>query len=86
MNVETIETMSHLVNSTEKSTSPTEGRNLSCWKKTNKQETVRDRGRVHARKRGLGWEEKPFCRVIILTSLFYDLSLVRSSWNRIRIN
>ena len=48
MNVETIETMSHLVKSTEKSTSPTEGRNLSCRKK--KQETVRDRGRVRARK------------------------------------
>ena len=55
MNVETIETMSHLVKSTEKSTSPTEGRNLSCRKKKTKQETVRDRGRVHARKIG-GWD------------------------------
>ena len=54
MNVETIETMSHLVKSTEKSTSPTEGRNLSCRKKK-KQETVRDRGRVRARKIE-GWD------------------------------
>ena len=53
MNVETIETMSHLVKSTEKSTSPTEGRNLSCREK--KHETVRDRGRVRARKIG-GWD------------------------------
>ena len=52
MNVETIETMSHLVKSTEKSTSPTEGRNLSCREK--KTGTVRDRGRVRARKIG-GW-------------------------------
>ena len=54
MNVETIETMSHLVKSTEKSTSPTEWRNLSCRKKK-KQETVRDRGRVRARKIE-GWD------------------------------
>ena len=55
MNVETIETISHLVKSTEKSTSPTEGRNLSCREKKKKQETVRDRGRVRARKIG-GWD------------------------------
>ena len=55
MNVETIETMSHLVKSTEKSTSPTEGRNLSCRKKKKKKETVRDRGRVRARKIE-GWD------------------------------
>ena len=54
MNVETIETMSHLVKSTEKSTSPTKGRNLS-WRKKKKQETVRDRGRVRARKIE-GWD------------------------------
>lgn len=55
MNVETIETMSHLVKSTEKSTSPTEGRNLSFREKKKKQETVRDRGRVRARKIE-GWD------------------------------
>ena len=59
MNVETIETMSHLVKSTEKSTSPTEGRNLSCRKKKNKKQSEIE-GECVRERSGVGMGGKTF--------------------------